>query len=1309
MPTALVVTAIKHEFQAVVDHLMSPSRQNDDKGTVYQVGSFRNWRVVVVQTGAGNATAGTVTAAGIEAYQPDVVLFVGVAGRVKDVAIGDVVAASRVRGYEAGKETAEGFLPREIGGPVDYALEQIARSIAAESRWSLARDGSRRGPVAWVAPIAAGDKVVATAEGSIAALLAKHFSDVLAIEMEGVGFLEAVRVAGKRGLIIRGISDLLTGKSESDAAGSQQFASANAAAFAFEVLEWCELPSQKADSATEQSEQVLPPPCWAAMAQLRNQNVEVASRLGNYLQTDRQPRSLVVEVVGAPPSWLSLEDGLAWVVIGHFAAAHGLAEFSSIAYERAALAGLALRSHWLVFAANGAVLSGDIARANALLGAARELAPDDVLVKRTEAAIHSDLAALQAPLPAGADVTREERLMIDSWRGRVLHVQGDDVAALQVFRDLQVDFPERAAPLLQQAEIFVRRAARNQSADRIADLASAVELGLKARATIRQWHGVSEQASLLVAQAYIESADAPAALAICLEPPDGSANSREAFALAELAGTAALISGRMDLLPQIIERIPAGFKRSIYEAMLAKRRGADEQSVEALIRSALAVAQNDGDRFAALYQLAIMPAGDLEKDLAELRNRDTVLGDIAIAAWDSASGRYEAAKERLRAHVDKSIEAVEELGNVYRSQGDARGAADVYRIGSSRLGAPHLLVEGIDVASNLGDHSLAKELANEAISRLPEGSSARLHALRRLLEEAGREANWKQVEEVGAQLQREDAGDVLATWAVIIGLTNQIRLREAWDVWRGSPGLEPSDEYQARALVALIGEFDRTTSGVARIVDLHDRFSSEDFRSTCLITLLTLTPAPEIPPALLTRIRQAVERYVAEFPDSRYLRRIEFVDSETFLRDIASVLRPGHEQRQALGERVAQGQLPYGLLAAALSEPYAAALLERAAGHLVAHDYNPVELAEDIRLASRSFGGAVVVDTSALATLAGVPQLWDRITSTFHRVVTADIAWADAMAAARRYATASDLSIALDSRGSEALVRVQPADVRARLRREADWLNKAIQATEQRSVRTLDVLPAADVNPHGNWLGPVQIARDSEFALWSDDQAVRRLARDLNIPAFPTIALLHVLLRRQRVSQLDIEAYVSACVATAVVDMEISIANLLSMLRSAGWPLGPLAAPFQRPAFWVNAATALDVTRLVLRSVVADSRDLFSGWLVLFMSESARYLSVSGDRAVGLVLAAGLEEAGLPPVELPDLVVAARELATQRQSPGDPLVVAARVLLETWEVRMAPADAAAAVTATFAALADVDRRLVTQMIADPDRRSGRRG
>ncbi len=236
----VILTAIKVEAQAVERRLRNVQRV-EVHGTTCRQGEFEASIVVVVEVGAGNPSAAAIGTRMLDHFKPEIAAFIGVAGGIKDVRLGDVVVATKVYGYESGKDSAGGFRPRADIRTSSHWLESRARDLARVTHWqgSLAGDPSVQGePRIFVGPIAAGEVVVANDRGRIARFLRKQYSDALAVEMEGRGFLEAVHITDRcSGVVVRGISDLLIGKAEADATNSQARAADAAAAAFFAMID----------------------------------------------------------------------------------------------------------------------------------------------------------------------------------------------------------------------------------------------------------------------------------------------------------------------------------------------------------------------------------------------------------------------------------------------------------------------------------------------------------------------------------------------------------------------------------------------------------------------------------------------------------------------------------------------------------------------------------------------------------------------------------------------------------------------------------------------------------------------------------------------------------------------------------------------------------------------------------------------------------------------------------------------------------------------------------------------------------------
>jgi nucleoside phosphorylase len=241
MIDAVFVTALPEEFSAVRSHL-ADRQEHTEKGTIYEIGRFgvgeAGCTVAIVQTGMGNSLSAAATERVLNLFKPTFAFFVGIAGGLRDdLKIGDVVAASKVYGYEGGKSGAT-FQPRPDAPPVSHAAEQRANAVVRDKTWqNRITPFPHTIPDAIVRPIAAGEKVLVSESSEDLKRVRATYTDAYAVAMEDHGFATAIR--GHPSVcfaVVRGISDLIENKKEADRTGSHEIAARNAAAFAFEML-----------------------------------------------------------------------------------------------------------------------------------------------------------------------------------------------------------------------------------------------------------------------------------------------------------------------------------------------------------------------------------------------------------------------------------------------------------------------------------------------------------------------------------------------------------------------------------------------------------------------------------------------------------------------------------------------------------------------------------------------------------------------------------------------------------------------------------------------------------------------------------------------------------------------------------------------------------------------------------------------------------------------------------------------------------------------------------------------------------------
>lgn len=237
----VILAALNVEYHAVRQRLVNPRVHRHKHGTRFEIGDLpgTTGRVALALTGKGNPTAGVLAERAVDQFSPAAVLFSGIAGALWDTSpLGDVVMATHVYAFHGGMSEDDGFKARPRVWEVDHGIVQLAAHLGRTGGWHGETQPGSTVPEVHFGPIAAGEVVQNSRTSPEAVRLQNHYSDALAIEMEGAGVAQACHLSGSPVAIVRGISDRADGtKNTSNDETWQPRAAANAAAFAVGLAE----------------------------------------------------------------------------------------------------------------------------------------------------------------------------------------------------------------------------------------------------------------------------------------------------------------------------------------------------------------------------------------------------------------------------------------------------------------------------------------------------------------------------------------------------------------------------------------------------------------------------------------------------------------------------------------------------------------------------------------------------------------------------------------------------------------------------------------------------------------------------------------------------------------------------------------------------------------------------------------------------------------------------------------------------------------------------------------------------------------
>lgn len=960
-------------------------------------------------------------------------------------------------------------------------------------------------------------------------------------------------------------------------------------------------------------------------------------------ETDNPDRT-VTELLTHPPRWLTDlqprdEEG-SWKTIAAYACAHELASSATNALERAATAARDDNGHLLGLAAFTAVTHApDRARH---LSAAAEKAGCTVLVSATHALLAAGgqfpkrlpevvAQALAEGDPAAARDVNILRFAAYCHFAADRHEDGEDLLekALRIA-------PQEPSLQLDLARCLLRGATGTPRQASL-DTRRALRLALAARANFRRWRGPSTTAALVLLEARLMATDVMTAIHTAIAAPEGDAQDPETTyePLQLEAVRLAYKAGRPDLADLIAIGLTGNSARLHVAAYAAEAEpGSDREQRIAAWQAAAASATDDdqrGDAAFALSGLGVWPVPFLD----QARERGLIPEAIYQTRWavaEAAQGATEAAIRRLREWENSSIVAAVGLVELYEREGQLAAAGEAAERAGRRFGDARPRVLAVELWDRAGATEEARIRALTLLSQPLLAADMRRQLRGLAIQWAHDRSDWNDMEEhaliglaeeigIDRVTALEGAAGVLPqsalafAWAAIRAQLNGRNPEAARDtLTRFAPQIRDTDD--VRSWLMLVGWSGWTTELAQTAIDLAERYRHEETELTGAILggLLLATGEPSAddahiaarPLMLAEDLRARLQALLADLPATKALTRMP-ANAEVLVRMVEQQLGPRERLLEAAVDAVRCGAVPVGMLAWAAQRPVALAYIRLAAGLIPACSLDDAQVTAEIRAVRQALNRTAVLDVSTLAVTSLIPGRFHQLRAVFAATPTTVAVYDDILQT--RYSLSEMLRASgqLGVRDGHSILFEYSAEDKDQLVMQTAAVNhiipslQPIEVPDLSEIRSRLGLTTVPNEADAPWLSAAQHALAIGVPLWCDDAALREMLTRANVPAFGTVALLHVLKELSDYPEFTDERHdqdMRTLVAAHVVDLPISVDDIADVAAQADWRPAGAAMIFARPQLWATDRTRSLWARVAER--LWDSRpEHLGGWFAI--------------------------------------------------------------------------------------------------------------